>query len=148
MANRQQTNNPFYSLYGNPDYKTYLSHAKIDAADFSAKGRDQDKLARKRRQKRSPEEAKMHNRSYYIEKRHGVSPEQYNTMIEIQENKCACRGEDLSKFPYKHIHVDHDHETGLARGILCRNCNLAIGNLMDNSKIAQKAVDYLHKFGK
>lgn len=38
---------------------------------------------------------------------------------------------------------DHDHKTGTPRGILCRNCNLAIGNMSDNPERLRRAADYL-----
>mgnify|MGYP006405797549 CR=1 FL=1 len=39
--------------------------------------------------------------------------------------------------------VDHDHETGHVRGVLCRRCNRAIGQLGDTREMLMKAVDYL-----
>jgi len=43
-------------------------------------------------------------------------------------------------------HVDHDHDTGMVRGILCYHCNMAIGLLMDDPDIAKKATEYLTKY--
>jgi hypothetical protein len=40
---------------------------------------------------------------------------------------------------------DHNHGTGKARGILCRNCNLAIGNMKDDPVRLRKAADYLEE---
>ena len=41
---------------------------------------------------------------------------------------------------------DHDHATGKPRGILCRNCNVALGNMQDNPKRLRYAAEYLEKF--
>lgn len=38
---------------------------------------------------------------------------------------------------------DHCHESGTPRGILCKNCNLAIGNMKDNPLLLRKAAEYL-----
>ena len=42
--------------------------------------------------------------------------------------------------------VDHDHETGKVRGVLCNHCNRALGLLSDSSERLQKAMDYLNKY--
>ena len=41
--------------------------------------------------------------------------------------------------------IDHCHETGVVRGVLCRNCNLAIGLLNDNADTMISAINYLNK---
>ncbi len=41
------------------------------------------------------------------------------------------------------INIDHDHETGRVRGVLCMTCNTGIGLLGDNLEGLQRAVDYL-----
>jgi hypothetical protein len=57
-------------------------------------------------------------------------------MIEAQGGTCAvCPGEPQ--------HVDHDHETGLVRGILCFNCNQALGNARDNAQVLRGLARYL-----
>ncbi|WP_434781126.1 endonuclease domain-containing protein [Amycolatopsis kentuckyensis] len=40
---------------------------------------------------------------------------------------------------------DHDHSTGRPRGILCRTCNLAVGNLRDDPALALRAAEYLRQ---
>ncbi len=44
--------------------------------------------------------------------------------------------------------IDHDHESGAFRGLLCSNCNTAIGLLRDNPKLAVAAASYLAGHGK
>jgi len=39
--------------------------------------------------------------------------------------------------------IDHDHETGKVRGILCVNCNLGLGSFKDNPKVLKNAINYL-----
>lgn len=43
----------------------------------------------------------------------------------------------------RNLHVDHDHDTGRFRGILCRNCNIGLGHFRSNRELLLKAVEYL-----
>ena len=59
----------------------------------------------------------------------------------IGKGKCLiCRKE------YKSLSVDHDHKTGKVRGLLCGNCNRALGLLYDNIKVSVNVTKYLKKF--
>lgn len=42
-------------------------------------------------------------------------------------------------------HIDHDHQTGTLRGLLCGHCNAAIGMLQDNPEVIRKAADYVER---
>lgn len=70
--------------------------------------------------------------------------EQYDKMYVTQAGRCAiCH---LHQFEAcKAFSVDHDHETGEIRGLLCHNCNVGIGNLMDSTEILENAIQYLTK---
>jgi len=57
---------------------------------------------------------------------HGITLEDYNRQLAEQDNRCAiCRREWM---PGQHrFHVDHNHETGERRGLLCYSCNIKLG---------------------
>jgi hypothetical protein len=57
---------------------------------------------------------------------------------------CKIHQDDLGES----LCVDHDHETKDVRGILCRRCNLALGQFRDNVELLENAVKYLKKYGK
>jgi len=44
------------------------------------------------------------------------------------------------------FHADHNHQTNQPRGILCHNCNVALGNFKDNPELLQAAIEYLDKY--
>jgi hypothetical protein len=69
-------------------------------------------------------------------------------MLEKQQHRChVCecklkrppKGKRMFNIPY----VDHDHQTGKVRGILCGNCNTGLGHFKDNTKLLQRAINYL-----
>jgi hypothetical protein len=73
---------------------------------------------------------------------YGITREQYNKLLEKQNNSCACckiNQKDLHKL----LSVDHCHKTGKIRGLICNNCNLGIGSLGDNKEGIWKAYQYL-----
>ena len=43
----------------------------------------------------------------------------------------------------KDVHIDHDHKTGFLRGLLCRSCNLGLGDFEDQPWLLRRAADYL-----
>ena len=79
--------------------------------------------------------------AYQRKLKYGITKEQYSAMVEEQEGKCKCCG----KIPQQRggLRVDHIHDTGIIRGLLCTQCNLGIGLLGDDLKGARNAVAYL-----
>ncbi len=91
------------------------------------------------------------NRDYNLQYRYGITLEEYNTILEEQNGECAVCGTDDPKGrqsgrgKVKGFYVDHNHETGEIRGLLCNNCNRSIGLFNDDPSILEKAVLYLRK---
>jgi len=77
-------------------------------------------------------------------KNYQITEEEYNKLFENQSGKClGCNihQNDLSK----KLCVDHCHETGKIRGLLCTPCNLAIGLVKDNVDVLKNLIIYLTK---
>jgi hypothetical protein len=75
-----------------------------------------------------------------LQTRYGISREEYDEILCIQNGVCGICG---TKPGARRLAVDHDHETGEIRGLLCANCNRALGNLKDDHLIAYSAYQYL-----
>jgi Autographiviridae endonuclease VII len=74
--------------------------------------------------------------------KHGLSLEDYDAMLAQQHGACG-----ICEIPFQRTPcIDHCHVTGLVRGLLCNNCNLAIGNLQDNPSFAYSAGNYLERW--
>ena len=72
--------------------------------------------------------------------RHGITDEQYALLLERSSGCCELCGFKPEE-GWKALAIDHDHATGLIRGLLCRTCNLTMGYL-DNSEWMTKALAY------
>ncbi|MFF3502733.1 endonuclease VII domain-containing protein [Streptomyces sp. NPDC003247] len=77
------------------------------------------------------------NRISYFKRKYGLTPTERDTMIASQMGLCVI----CLKAPA--VHVDHCHETGKVRGVLCFNCNSAIGKLGDDPDAVRRAAAYL-----
>ena len=78
-------------------------------------------------------------------RKYGITLAQKEQMVTAQNGCCAICDKPLSG--YKNSHVDHDHNTGKVRAILCNKCNLGIGHLNDSVYIVDRALTYLKKWG-
>lgn len=82
-------------------------------------------------------------REMRLRKAHGITIQQYDDLLASQNGRCACCGTDTPGGSSGWFHVDHDHESGGIRGLLCGACNMAIGLLGDNIEGVARAMSYL-----
>ena len=72
-------------------------------------------------------------------RKYNLSVERYNQMVTEQDGRCAiCNSIGA-------LYIDHCHDTLIVRGLLCLQCNTALGNFRDNPYLLQKAIEYLNK---
>jgi len=76
-------------------------------------------------------------------RQYGMTPADYDAMFAAQLGVCA-----LCHQPgkYKGLHVDHDHETGRTRALLCSTCNTALGLFKENPELMEQAAEYIRRF--
>lgn len=93
-----------------------------------------------RKLKQSPDYAKrQHERRIAL--RYGISGSDYAALRERQGNRCAiCNNPSPAG---KNLYVDHCHQTGVVRGLLCGACNLGLGKLGDTLADLRRALKYL-----
>ena len=77
-------------------------------------------------------------------RRYGLNNSQVLSLLENQNGKCAICLKSIQN--RSEAHVDHEHSTGFVRGVLCSNCNTAIGLLSDNWQNLERGRDYILKF--
>ena len=71
--------------------------------------------------------------------RYGISTEDFEKMLREQAGKCRICKRD------ERLHIDHCHSTGGVRGLLCFNCNAALGLLKEDPELFLAARDYLRR---
>ena len=82
-------------------------------------------------------------RNTILKREFGITIDDYEDMLQQQNNVCAiCGGVNKTKS----LCVDHSHITGKVRGLLCNNCNVAIGMLAEDPVILNKAIEYINKW--
>ncbi|MGV0076630.1 endonuclease VII domain-containing protein [Mycobacterium colombiense] len=88
---------------------------------------------------------KVPQRWRHAKSRYGLSQADVEAKLTAQEGCCAICGTELAGAGLDRDapQLDHCHETGSPRGILCRLCNTALGNLRDDPELVEKALDYL-----
>lgn len=78
------------------------------------------------------------SRDNRIKRKYGIRLKDYETMFVEQGGACKiCKANDVD------LVIDHCHESGVVRGLLCNNCNWGLGNFKDNVDFLQAAKEYL-----
>ena len=95
------------------------------------------------------EKFKAHNRRLHLRKKFGITPEQYERMLQEHDGVCAiCKQPETASRAgkIKLLSVDHNHTSNQIRGLLCDRCNKAIGHMHDNIERLQSAIEYLKRY--
>jgi len=74
--------------------------------------------------------------------KYGITIEDYDTLFDKQKGCCAICGKHNDLFK-RGLHVDHCHKTKVVRGLLCVNCNTALGHTKDDVEILKGMIKYL-----
>jgi hypothetical protein len=77
-----------------------------------------------------------------IRRQYGITMQEFKELLEFQGNGCAICGKPLDMLN-RRMNIDHDHETGKVRGLLCSGCNTGLGHLGDNVDGLERALYYL-----
>lgn len=95
-----------------------------------------------------PERRRAQNLAANLRKNYGLTPEDFAAMLAAQNGVCALCGEAPNPAGVRaasRLHVDHDHETGRVRALLCNHCNRGIGAFRDDPDLMQRASLYVWK---
>lgn len=104
-----------------------------------------DKVARKQWREANPQRARESARWKNIMNAHGLTKEQWMAMYNEQEGVCKiCQmSQDERGYDGRSLCVDHNHQSGEVRGLLCNGCNRALGFFLDSPDLLRQAANYL-----
>jgi hypothetical protein len=96
-----------------------------------------------RREYNARPERKRALRDQYYRRTFGISADEFDALLEAQGGGCAICGTRPERVAS--LHLDHCHETGAIRGILCLSCNQALGHFRDDPALLEAAARYLRQ---
>lgn len=97
--------------------------------------------------RRAQQKQRKYARKYYLRDHYGITEEDYASMLEAQNGVCAiCKRPERRRSSgdeVKNLAVDHDHETGRVRALLCHDCNVVLGYVEDSPERLDAMRSYL-----
>lgn len=103
-----------------------------------------EKVKESKRNTRKKEGHQSLSRGYILNHRYGITLDGYDALLSEQEGRCAVCNVKQTDKTY-HFHVDHCHNTGVVRGLLCSPCNVFLGVIKDDIDALKRAINYLER---
>lgn len=94
---------------------------------------------------RNRPERKRAMRDLYYRRTYGLTADEVDRMLDAQNGRCAICGAKPERLAS--MHVDHDHQRGHLRGLLCLSCNQGLGQFRDDPTMLLRAIVYLRQRG-
>lgn len=111
--------------------KIYISKNKDRYNENSKRWRDKNVL-----------KARQSVKEWKLKINYGITQQEYNEIAEKQNWVCKICKRKSSEFKFA-LSVDHNHKTGIMRGLLCSNCNIMLGLAKENIQTLLEAINYL-----
>lgn len=131
----------YYENVTKKDPEKYARHLER-ARQYRKEHPDKHKAATQRCWERL---GKEHRYGLQLKRAYGMTSADYEKMLNSQSGCCAICGIPAGKIKRGggRLVVDHDHETGKVRGLLCHKCNRGIGQFNDDITLLDSAKRYL-----
>lgn len=92
----------------------------------------------------NPEKFARSQRNSTLKSKYGIDIDEFDEFLARQGGGCAiCGSPDAGVSGKAHLHVDHNHDTGEVRGLLCQPCNVSLGKMRESPDLLRKAALYL-----
>jgi Recombination endonuclease VII len=140
-----------YSAQRHASYEAHKEERKADTRNRRLadpeKAKASDKASREKNRDKILARSRETYRTRYLGKAYDLTPEEQQAIEDEQGNCCPiCDTPFIKDLGARHPCVDHDHVSGTVRGVLCRLCNMGIGQMRDDPKLLRAAARYLKKY--
>ena len=123
----------------NPDKQRAI--AREQSRKYRALNREKVNQYTRELRAKDPEKTRAIQRASHYRRLYGITQGERDALLIAQGNCCAiCNATEPGS---RNWHVDHCHDTGVVRGILCHHCNLGLGHAKDDIEILRKMIAYL-----
>lgn len=143
------------AAYSRAWFEANRERRRVYVAAYRADNRDLVRAARRRQAAANAEQRREHRRStdyrlvrhgQWLQRRYGITRADYDRLMANQEGRCAiCGRVPEGDSAYPRLCVDHEHGTGVIRGLLCDPCNRGLGDFGDNAEWLRRAAAYLER---
>lgn len=123
--------------------RRYRERLKSDPVRWEAYLAERREVSRRHNASRTPEQVesrKQRDRATRLKRVYGISVEDYDRLLVKQDGRCAICGDLPGE---RLLDVDHCHQSGAVRGLLCVRCNTSIGKFDDDPVLLRSALTYL-----
>lgn len=112
---------------------------------YYAANKEKRAAAARKWEEAHPERTVQRRREAHLKRLYGITSAQYDAMLAAQNFVCKICGTDTPGGNGKNFPVDHCHDTGRVRGLLCNACNTGIGKLRHSPDLLRQAACYLEE---
>ena len=131
---RKDSDGLWYFIYDGRRHEVKSHHDVVDSRGRSLKCKECSEIKKKKRKK-------CQNRKCYLWREYRMTEEDYKEMWDKQDGCCDICGEEFEN--HTEGKVDHNHETGAVRALLCNKCNTGLGDFDDSPSRLRKAARYI-----
>ncbi len=139
-CNIKKAKSDFYTHATNGYSSWCKSCTKAQVKEYRRKNPDKIKALKEKYKETRKEIRKPSERRNHLRMKYGITEKEYKEIYDKQKGSCILCDKSV---PYRKLHIDHCHNTGKIRGLLCHNCNLGLGLFKDNIDVLGKAIKYL-----
>jgi hypothetical protein len=107
--------------------------------------RARDNAWYQRAKETNPEGVSRVYRNYHLKSKYNITLDEFEDRAEAIDYKCEICGSEERL--HKNLVVDHNHDTGEVRGLICSGCNSGLGQFRDNPDVLESALLYLKERG-
>ena len=128
------------------EYRRLCDESNARGREWRLKKKLEDPIAWKEREQRHIAQQRGAARLRLL-KKYNLTAECYAKMLIAQGGGCAVCGNTIGGNVHDNekLHIDHSHQTGIVRGLLCSACNTGLGKFKDDASLLRRAIGYIER---